>query len=207
MAVCSERQEAGMIPVTVCIPSIPPRVNGLLTAAVNSVNEQTVKPAGGICVVLDVNREGAPATRQRALDSVQTEWVAYLDDDDQWYPHHLETLWNLAQERGAWYVWSWFDGNSPFPGHRGRQMNLDQPHHTTMAVMVRTELSQKAGFYPHPEAPPEWSGEDWYHQLRCIEELRKKFGDEVATTLFAGTPEVTWTYRVHGRNTGGRPRW
>lgn len=196
-----------MIPVTVCIPSIPPRVGNMLTAAVNSVQVQTVQPEGGICVVLDVAREGAAAPRQRALNSVRTEWVAYLDDDDTWYPHHLETLWNLAQEKGAHYVWSWFDGNNPFPMHRGRQMNLNEPHHTTMGIMVRTALSKRAGFVPHPQAPPEWAGEDWYHQLHCISELRERFGDEVATTLFAGTPEVTWTYRVHGRNTSGRPRW
>jgi glycosyltransferase involved in cell wall biosynthesis len=117
-----------MIPVTVCIPAIPPRVgNRMLDRAVESVKAQTVQPEGGISCVLDVGREGAAATRTRALYAAQTPWVAYLDDDDSWYPHHLETLWNLAQEKDADYVWSWFDGNNPFPMHRGRQMNLDEP--------------------------------------------------------------------------------
>jgi hypothetical protein len=197
-----------MIPVTVCIPAIPPRVgNRMLDRAVESVKAQTLQPAGGISCVLDVGREGAATTRQRALWAATTEWVAYLDDDDAWYPHHLETLWNLAEETGAWYVWSWFDGNNPFPMHRGRQMILDEPHHTTMGIMVRTQLSRKAGFLPHPEAPPEWAGEDWYHQLQCIKLLREEFGDDVAATLFAGSPEVTWTYHVHGSHTSGRPRW
>ena len=193
--------------ITVAIPAIPPRVGNRLNQAVESVLAQTLQPTGGIAIVLDMCREGAATTRQRALNSVRTEWVAYLDDDDTWYPHHLQTLWNLAQERGADYVWSWFDGNQPFPGHRGKQMKLDEPHHTTMAIMVKTELSQEAGFHPHPEAPPEWAGEDWYHQVRCIEILRQRYGDEIAVTKFAGTPEVTWTYHVHGRNTAGRPRW
>lgn len=198
-----------MIPVTVCIPAIPPRTrNGMLDRAVASVSAQTVQPAGGISCALDVRREGAAVTRERALHAARTEWVAYLDDDDSWYPHHLETLWNLAQEKGAWYVWSWFDGNNPFPGHRGRQFtNLDEPHHTTMGIMVKRELSQRAGFMPHPEAPPGWAGEDWWHQLQCIRLLREEFGDEVAVTLFAGTAEVTWTYHVHGSHTSGRPRW
>ena len=192
--------------ITVAIPCIPPRVSTLLTHAIGSVQAQTLQPVTIACV-LDVGREGAAATRQRALDSVKTEWVAYLDDDDQWYPHHLQTLMDLAVERDAEYVWSWFDGNQPFPGHRGRQMILDEPHHTTMGIMVKTLLSQEAGFMPHPEAPPAWAGEDWYHQLRCIEILRARYGDEVATTKFAGTPEVTWTYRMHGRNTSGRATW
>jgi hypothetical protein len=76
-----------------------------------------------------------------------------------------------------------------------------------MGIMVKRELSLRAGFMPHPEAPPEWAGEDWWHELRCIELLREEFGDEVATTMFAGSPEVTWTYYVHGTNTSGRPRW
>lgn len=197
-----------MIPVTVCIPAIPPRVgNGMLNRAVASVKAQTVQPAGISCV-LDVGREGAAVTRQRALHAATTPWVAYLDDDDSWYPHHLETLWNLAQEKGAWYVWSWFDGNNPFPGHRGKQFtNLDEPHHTTMGIMVDRNLSLEAGFMPHPEAPPGWAGEDWWHQLQCIRIVREELGDEVALTKFAGTPEVTWTYHVHGTHTSGRPRW
>jgi glycosyltransferase involved in cell wall biosynthesis len=196
-----------MIPVTVCIPAIPPRVgNRMLDRAVESVKAQTVQPEGGISCVLDVGREGAAATRTRALYAAQTPWVAYLDDDDSWYPHHLETLWNLAQEKDADYVWSWFDGNNPFPMHRGRQMNLDEPHHTTMGIMVRTWMSKAAGFIPHPEAPPGWAGEDWYHQLKCIEVARDRYGLD-AVTKFAGTPEITWTYQVHGTHTSGRPRW
>lgn len=196
-----------MIPVTVCIPAIPPRVgNRMLERAVASVRAQTVQPAGGISCVLDVGREGAAVTRTRALHAAETPWVAYLDDDDSWYPHHLETLWNLAQERDAVYVWSWFDGNNPFPMHRGKQLNLDEPHHTTMGIMVKTELSREAGFMPHPEAPPAWAGEDWYHQLQCIRIARDIWGDEAAAK-FAGTAEVTWTYHAHGANTSGRPRW
>jgi hypothetical protein len=76
-----------------------------------------------------------------------------------------------------------------------------------MNIMVRTWMSRAAGFLPHPEAPPEWAGEDWYHQLKCIEAARRMYGDKDALTKFVGTGEVTWTYNVHGTNTAGRPRW
>lgn len=169
----------------------------MLSQAVESVRRQTHPPAGGISVALDVDKAGAAVTRQRALDAVRTEFVAFLDDDDVLYPHHLSTLYELAQANGVDYAYSWFDGNSPFAGHRGRQMDPANPHHTTMTVLVRTELAKEVGFKPHPEANPNWPGEDWRFLLGCIE----------AGAKFAGTGEITWTYRVHGANTSGLPRW
>jgi glycosyltransferase involved in cell wall biosynthesis len=184
--------------ITVAIPAIPPRVGNLLDNAVMSVKTQTLQPVGGISVALDVNREGAGSTRQRALDAVRTEWVAFLDDDDTWYPMHLETLWNLVSEQNGDFAYSWFDGNNPFPMHRGRQMNPAEPHHTTMTVLVRTEIAKQAGFI-QPDGPlhQDWAGEDWQFILRCLGQGAK----------FVGTGDVTWTYNVHGANTSGLPRW
>jgi hypothetical protein len=188
-------------PITVVTPSISPRCGpgGLLARAVASVRAQTLQPEGGISVALDVDRRGAAATRQRALDAVRTEWCAFLDDDDTWYPHHLATLWKLAEESGADVAHSWFDGNDPFPMHRGRQFDPKDPHHLTMTLLVRTKLAKAAGFL-QPDGPmhQEWFGEDWQFILR-LRDLGAKF---------IGTDEVTWTYQVHGGNTSGLPsRW
>lgn len=184
--------------VTVAIPAIPPRVTGLLMEAVGSAMNQTVAASGGISCVLDVAKQGAAVTRQRALDAVRTNWVAFLDDDDKWYPNHLETHLRILEESGADYSYSWFDGNNPFPMHRGRQMNPDEPHHTTMTVVVRTELAKEAGFMPHPDANEVWPGEDWQFTLRCLQLGAK----------FIGTDEVTWHYRMHGHHTSGlTSRW
>lgn len=186
------------VDVTVAIAAIPPRVDNLLLEAVNSVHAQTVMLHGGISVSLDVNREGAARTRQRALDAVQTEWVAFLDDDDFWYPHHVETLLKLQHDTGADFMYSWFDGNNPFPMHRGRTFDPAEPHHTTMNVMVRTKIAKEAGFLM-PDGPlhQDWMGEDWMFILRCMS----------AGAKFAGTGEVTWHYRTHGHHTSGLPRW
>lgn len=182
--------------ITVAIPTIPPRAapGGLLYEAVESVRNQILKPTGGISIALDVLHSNAAIPRQRALDAVRTPWVAFLDDDDYFYPNHLKVLSELAIDSGADYVYSWFDGNDPFPQHRGRQFNPEDPHHTTMTVMVRTELAKAAGFL-QPEGPmhKDWSGEDWQFTLRCIEQGAK----------FAGTGELTWHYRVHHGNTSG----
>ncbi len=187
--------------VTVAIPTIPPRVgNGrLLQHALYSVKQQTEPPSGGVSCVLDVDKAGAAVTRQRALDAVRTEWVAFLDDDDYFHPNHLHVAYRQLRDTGSDYSYSWFDGNNPFPAHRGRQMDPDNPHHTTMTVVVRTELAKAAGFL-QPDGPmhEEWAGEDWQFELRCL-----KLGGK-----FIGTDEVTWHYRLHGHHTSGlASRW
>lgn len=185
--------------VTVAMPTIPPRVGTpLLAEALRSVREQTLPPAGGISCALDVEKRGAAATRQRALDAVRTPWVAFLDDDDFWYPHHLETLTRLVQDHDADYAYSWFDGNNPFPMHRGRQFDPQDEHHTTMNVMVRTEIAKQVGFVNHADANDVWPGEDWRFTLECA-----RLGAK-----FIGTGEITWHYRVHSGNTSGlHTRW
>lgn len=185
--------------ITVATPTIPPRVcGGLLQRSNESVRAQTLTPSGGISCVVDVDKSGAAVTRQRALDAVRTRWVAFLDDDDYLYPNHLEVLMGLITEHDADYAYSWFDGNDPFPMHRGRQMNPAEPHHTTMTVLVRTELAKDVGFVNHIDANDVWPGEDWNFTLGCV-----KLG-----ARFVGTGEVTWYYAVHGQNTSGLgTRW
>lgn len=186
-------------PITVCLPTHPARGAALnpatlLGRAVASVRAQTVQPVGGVAIACDLNGDGAGATRQRALDEVETEFVSFLDSDDYWHPHHLETHWRLLQDSGADVAYSWFDGNDPFPMHRGRVYDPENPHHLTMTLTVRTSLAKRAGFVPDP-LHPLWSGEDWAFQL-ALRDLGAKF---------VGTGEVTWTYYVHGGNTSGTP--
>lgn len=190
-----------MLPgITAVIPAHTPRLaDGSLRRAVDSVLAQEL-PVAALVLAIDGLGEGAAATRQRALDMARTEWVAFLDADDWWYPHHTRVLAELADATDADYAYSWFDGNQPFPewSHRGRQMNPAEPHHTTMTVMVRTSLAQQVGFRPHPEATAAWSAEDWLFTLQCLEK----------GAVFAGTGEVTWHYGVDGRNTSGlAARW
>lgn len=76
--------------ITVCIATIPPRAK-LLRRALASVAAQTLQPAA-IVVEYDHEHTGAAATKNRAAAKATTEWLAFLDDDDQFLPHHLETL-------------------------------------------------------------------------------------------------------------------
>src|ERR671922_2284910 len=81
--------------VTVVIPSIPPRVD-LRNRALASVAAQT-RPAHAVALTVDIDRDGAGPTRTRGLMMVRTEWTAFLDDDDELKPHHLEVLLGHAE--------------------------------------------------------------------------------------------------------------
>jgi glycosyltransferase involved in cell wall biosynthesis len=190
---------------TAVIPAHTPRLaDGSLLRAVESVLDQE-HPVDAIAVAIDATGQGAAAARQRALDMAGNEWVAFLDADDRWHPNHLRVLHDLADRHDADYCYSWFDGNEALAGkwehsHRGRQMDPDpaKAHHTTMTVMVRTELARQVGFRPHPEATEAWSAEDWLFTLHCLQR----------GAVFAGSGEVTWTYTADGANTSGLPsRW
>lgn len=203
-------------PITVVTPTHPARgaaldPGTLLGRAVASVRTQTLQPAGGISIACDLNGDGAAKTRQRALDEVETEFVSFLDSDDYFYPHHLETHWRLLTAVGegaelddiaglspvADVAYSWWGGNRPFPEstHRGLAFNPAAPHHITMTLMVRTSLAKAAGFINKP-LHMDWAGEDWAFILRLCE----------LGARFVGTGEETWYYDAsHGGNTSGLP--
>lgn len=185
--------------VTVCIPTIPPRsTNRMLPLALRSVFTQT-HPAAAVSIAVDIAHEGAWVTRQRALMAVfGSEWVAFLDDDDWWYSIHLERLLACAEDTGADYVFSYFDTNMADPlGLFGREFDPANPSHTTMTILVRTELAQDVGFTP-PHPGDIVSGEDWRFTLGCVE----------AGAKIVHLPERTWFWNWHpedSRNTSGQP--
>ena len=191
--------------ITVAIPTIPPR-SAQLTRAVQSVLVQTY-PATAIAIAVDNDRQGAPATRNRALNSVTTEWVAFLDDDDEFMPQHLERLVHHAQETGADYVYSWFEcvGGSDPLGYFGKVFDHDNPTDTTITVMVRTELAKQVGFYPLILEEGYPLCEDMWFTRGCV----------AAGAKISHCPEITWKWHHWGwglpgiqGNTSGLPsRW
>jgi glycosyltransferase involved in cell wall biosynthesis len=181
--------------ITVAIPSIPPR-RKMLQEAVRSVTLQTL-PAAAISVAVDVDRQGAPATRQRALDAVQTEWVAFLDDDDMFMREHLEKLYGHAQETGADFVYSWFvvpGGTDPFPStHYTNPFDPLDPIETTITVLVRTGIAKQVGFQALNRGHGQNTGEDRFFTLGCME----------AGAMVSHLVDKTWWWRHHGGNTSG----
>lgn len=192
--------------ITVVIPTIAPRRH-LLTRALDSVTRQSIRPIVDMVVEVseDTEHVGAAVTRQRGLEKVTTEWVAFLDDDDEFQPDHLEKLLTHALYMGADYVYSWYTvvgGTDPFPENFGRPWNPAAPIQTTITTLVRAELAKAVGFDTVPDGV---LGEDGH---RRGEDHRFTLGCQNAGGVISHLPERTWIWHHHGSNTSGMPdRW
>jgi len=197
----------GKIPVTVITPTIPTR-GEQLGRAIRSVMAQTIKPVSHV-VLPDIEKRGAAAMLDSCLRTARSEWVAVLADDDEFLPHHLETLWNLLDETGADVAYSHFKySHLNDAGHlerfRGQPFDYDNPRQMTGVYLGRRELlldlggHQSAWFLPNSYERDEQGnrkGEDYYLAQRLAAER----------IPVAVTGEVTWIYHTGHRNTLGMP--
>lgn len=201
--------------ITVCIPTIPPRSEMYARAVVSVHRAAAIMPPGvpvQVCAVVDVDKNGAAVTRQRAMELAHTKWVAFLDDDDEMDPWHLRELWLAAYDFQADYLWSRFrigfpddtcrEGPEPLGAGTFEQWNDDQPAQTTVTTLVRRELALDVGGFMQPDGADgingQRAGEDWLFTLAC----------RAAGGVFRHVPKVTWTWNHHASNTSGLPdRW
>lgn len=214
--------------ITVVTPTIPPRARQLKRCS-DSVDaamwwykaKSTHKTFPLFHLVMhDHDHHGAAKTRHAGLSNVSTEWVAFLDDDDEMLPGHLLALHTAALEHQADYVWSQFritypngsalDGPAFLGAKAFSQWNDEDPAQTTITTLVRTELAHEAGGFAQFEENGEQvdghrAGEDFEFTMRC-----RKAGGQ-----FRHHPEVTWLWHHWGiggpgvpGNTSGMPdRW
>ena len=86
---------------------------------------------------------GGAVPRNYALRIIATDHAAYLDDDNEWEPNHLETLMKKIQETGAAFVWSSMkvDGK-PIIFKDFKRGRID-----TSCVLFKTELIRRYGFW------------------------------------------------------------
>jgi glycosyltransferase involved in cell wall biosynthesis len=181
--------------VTAVIPHIPVRVNRLPTA-LGSVLAQTW-PVSALSVAVDLKREGSATTRTRALLAAQTHWVAFLDDDDEWLPNHLEVLLDVTRTSGADVVYSncevrgddgqvtWKSFGQPFDA----KLLFVRPYMTVVSL-VRAELARAARF------DADWDEWGFYRRLHRL------------GATFQHTPEITWVWNSGSHGTSGQSdRW
>ena len=188
--------------VSVCVPSILTRSHFLTSRVFPSVLKQT-HPVSEICISLDLKKEGAWENRNNAIKMANSEWIAFLDDDDEFQPHHVRTLLTAADENKADVVWGWFDvigGSDPFPMHRGLQWDVNAPHIFPITCLVRRSLimDSNAIFMPDNQNMGAWQHQDF--------PFWKSICD--AGGKFLAIPDTTWNWYHHDANTSGLPnRW
>lgn len=186
--------------ITVVVASIPPR-SQLLERALASIDAQTLAP-DDVIVQVDEHREGAAATRNRALERVTTEWVAFVDDDDELYPDHLKKLARYARLSGVDVAYPGYDVEGapdpvncfglPFDGSL-----LERRNYIPVTVLARLSAVREAGgFQAHPDEHGN-PCEDWGLWL-AMHRNGAKFGHLAVKT---------WRWHL-GDTTKGRPdRW
>lgn len=206
--------------MTVCIPTIPPR-RELLSRALRSLEAQTYKP-NEVMVVVDEVGVGAAVTRNQAWQEATTETVAFLDDDDELLPRHLEVCLTALVEQRAGLVYPWFeligwdeatperpdplatmlDGELVHP--LGVPFGSEQEAHyrkhafIPITTVVRKHFLERTGGYPVPGTSdwPRDDCEDWGGHLRLLN----------VGCRFVHVPERTWRCHLDStKSTAGKP--
>lgn len=197
--------------ITVCIATIPPRAK-LLRRALASVTAQTLLPAA-VIVEYDHEHTGAAATKNRAAAKADTRWLAFLDDDDQFLPHHLELLRDWADEPNplgapADVVYSIPDCPQ-LPGRRDPHGRYGVPfdpeelrrrsYVQTTSLVRRSVFGAAGGFQlPAGKTLPDGSPcpyDDWGLWLAMLDQGAR----------FLHVPEVTFVWNHWGRGVKGVP--
>ena len=180
--------------ITVVIPTIDGR-GEQLDRALDSVEAQSLK-ADDVRVRLDDLRAGAAATRNAMLDLVDTEWVAFLDDDDEFKPNHLRACFRHAGLTGADVVYPGYEavGKDPL-GCFGMRFDGDLlrgRNYIPVTTLCRTELVKAVGgFQPHPDENGD-PCEDWGLWLALLD----------AGAKFSHLAQRTWVWNVSGGTRG-----
>lgn len=191
-----------MVDIGIAIPSIPTR-GWMLQRALNSVRLQTLQPTQ-IEVSLDDERLGAPYNRDAALAKLDTEYVAFLDDDDELLPTHLEDCYAAMIEHDADLVFPWFDvvgGLHPFPTNFGVVWSNENYIHVPVTFLAKTELIRECGGFSN-NGTFDTSRPNYSEELELLWRIMDT--DAVIWHL----PKVTWLYHHDSGNTSGRAdRW
>ncbi len=151
----------GLNTIGVMISAHTPRVNnGMVARALTSVLAQERAP-DAIAVAIDHDGVGAAATKQRALEMLDTDWVCVLDSDDELLPHHIR-IHEEAISTGADLIYSWFHGTDPFPEWFFTDPWDDEnPRHTTTTIMARRGMMLKVGYSADPAVGAVYADDDW----------------------------------------------
>ena len=169
----------------------------MLTRALESVWKQK-RPFSDVFVMVDIDKRGAGPTRTRGMDQVTTKWTAFLDDDDELYPNHLDVLIHHALDHDADLVYPWFDvagGSDPFPAFEGKPFDPAEPNMFPVTVLARTEILHASHGFPLAK---DTDGDDWPLWQELV----------VLGAKIRHVPVRTWRWHHHQANTSGRPdRW
>jgi glycosyltransferase involved in cell wall biosynthesis len=169
---------------------------------------------------MDEEGVGAGPTRNKAWRRASTDYVAFLDDDDELLPEHIEFCLKYATRTHADLVYPWFElvgwdeatperpdplavpvnGRlvHPLGVAFGREQAAHLRKHAFIpaTVLVKRSMLERVGGYPDHDSEEydQFNGcEDWALLIRLLD----------AGARFAHVPQRTW--RCHlGNGLGGK---
>lgn len=168
--------------ISVITPTLPTR--DTLPDAVRSVAAQTLVPYEHL-IGVDYWTRGPSIIRNTLARAAGGDWLAFLDDDDILYPHHLETLARTAADSDADVVWSLHDGHHL--EHCCYAPKVLRENHIPVTTLVRADLFGTVGGFPITVG-----GEDALLWRKLVH----------VGARFQCVHEITWTYRPSGSPTG-----
>lgn len=202
--------------VTVVVPTIEGREQLLDRALASVARQQT--PPGNVVVQLDKDRHGATWCRNQAIEHVTTDWIAWLDDDDELLPNHLKVCVRAANDTKADLIFTYPEfvgGKDPLACVNDLGVLTPEPIHIPFGAaqktglrrygnfipvtyLVKTALVRQVGGFPEPytfEAVNSGDCEDYGLLLRLLD-VGAKFNHVCGVR--------TWRYHFHEANLGGR---
>ncbi len=215
------RRKAGRpnkrLTVAAVIPTIPGRETAL-QRALASVHAQTRK-VDQIVVERDSLRTGAAQSRNRAVQRVTADVIAFLDDDDEWLPAHIASCMRVLElDPSADLVYPVprmaDNGRDPTAvTHQGRlvlpwgiRFGPEQEAHLRrqgsfipMTHLVRTEIVKRVNGFPEGFTLPDgrYRGEDEAYLIKLLD----------AGARFEHLDRKTWVWHAHPRtSTAGKGR-
>jgi len=209
-----DRPNPRHLTVAVCIPTVPGREVDLMRAEM-SVMKQDRQP-DQFLIEVDKDRTGAAATRNRLLERVESDVIAWLDDDDWLRPNHLKACMRVIENtftvdlvyprpqmvnrrdptavthQGRFPVSPWGLRFTPEMAAHIKHVGSFIP----ITHLVRTETVRRVGGFPEGRTLDNgrYQGEDERYLIEMLE----------AGAVFEHLDQRTWYWMVNPNSTAGK---
>lgn len=137
--------------------------------------ESDITEQDNLTLIRHESNRGANAARKTGIDAATGEYIAFLDDDDEWLPTKLEKQVTRSKETGAEVVYTWVSQvvngevvagkTASNSGDVLTEFFLEDFIGTFSAVMIHRSVINRAG-YPDTDFP---SWQDWDYFIRLAQ--------------------------------------
>lgn len=167
---------------------------------VRSIAAKAANRGATVNYIVHNKSHGAAFSRNTGLAAARGLYIAYLDDDDIFYPHHLQALINAAETTESNFVYSRVCHRETICGSKSSTIYVRKEQHPaqdwtldemlasnripTLAVLHRRELLHNCGYFDEKLQ----THEDWDLWIRLMRMGRSLY-----------VPELTAEYRTDRR--------